>query len=93
MQRPIRAKVGRERSLSFSWHHPCSIRTEFDLDALGSGGDVIRAIRALTYKKGNTRTGAALLHVSDHIFRTQLSRPGIPKVIPSPALPPLVIAK
>nr|XP_023415873.1 collagen alpha-1(VII) chain isoform X8 [Cavia porcellus] len=55
-------------------------RTEFDLDALGSGGDVIRAIRALTYKKGNTRTGAALLHVSDHIFRTQLSRPGIPKI-------------
>uniref|UniRef100_A0A8C2VNE3 Collagen alpha-1(VII) chain n=1 Tax=Chinchilla lanigera TaxID=34839 RepID=A0A8C2VNE3_CHILA len=55
-------------------------RTEFGLDALGSGGDVIRAIRELTYKKGNTRTGAALLHVSDHVFQAQLSRPAVPKV-------------
>ncbi|KAM5154438.1 collagen alpha-1(VII) chain [Callospermophilus lateralis] len=55
-------------------------RTEFGLDALGSGGDVIRAIRELSYKGGNTRTGAALLHVSDHVFLPQLARPGIPKV-------------
>ncbi|MBZ3877345.1 Collagen alpha-1(VII) chain, partial [Sciurus carolinensis] len=55
-------------------------RTEFGLDALGSGGDVIHAIRELSYKGGNTRTGAALLHVSDHVFLPQLTRPGIPKV-------------
>ncbi|KAM5291881.1 collagen alpha-1(VII) chain [Ctenodactylus gundi] len=55
-------------------------RTEFGLDALGSGGEAIRAIRELTYKRGNTRTGAALLHVSDHVFLPQLARPGIPKV-------------
>ncbi|KAM9592964.1 LOW QUALITY PROTEIN: collagen alpha-1(VII) chain [Trichechus inunguis] len=55
-------------------------RTEFGLDALGSGGDVIRAIRELTYKGGNTRTGAAILHVADRIFLPQLTRPGIPKV-------------
>uniref|UniRef100_A0A2K5RMZ7 Collagen alpha-1(VII) chain n=1 Tax=Cebus imitator TaxID=2715852 RepID=A0A2K5RMZ7_CEBIM len=55
-------------------------RTEFGLDALGSGGDVIRAIRELSYKGGNTRTGAAILHVTDRVFLPQLARPGVPKV-------------
>uniref|UniRef100_A0A8I4A3K6 Collagen alpha-1(VII) chain n=1 Tax=Callithrix jacchus TaxID=9483 RepID=A0A8I4A3K6_CALJA len=55
-------------------------RTEFGLDALGSGGDVIRAIRELSYKGGNTRTGAAILHVTDLVFLPQLARPGVPKV-------------
>ncbi|XP_074201028.1 collagen alpha-1(VII) chain isoform X1 [Camelus bactrianus] len=55
-------------------------RTEFGLDALGSGSDVIRAIRELSYKGGNTRTGAAILHVADHVFQPQLARPGVPKV-------------
>lgn len=65
-------------------------RTEFGLDALGSGDDVIRAIRELSYKGGNTRTGAAILHVADHIFLPQLARPGIPKVTPNPTTPPQV---
>ncbi|XP_013201923.1 collagen alpha-1(VII) chain [Microtus ochrogaster] len=55
-------------------------QTEFGLDALGSGGDTVRAIRELSYKGGNTRTGAALRHVSDHVFLPHLTRPGIPKV-------------
>ncbi|KAB1264320.1 Collagen alpha-1 chain [Camelus dromedarius] len=55
-------------------------RTEFGLDALGSGSDVIRAIHELSYKGGNTRTGAAILHVADHVFQPQLARPGVPKV-------------
>ncbi|XP_036733462.2 collagen alpha-1(VII) chain isoform X1 [Manis pentadactyla] len=55
-------------------------RTEFGLDALGSGSDVIRAVRELSYKGGNTRTGAAILHVADHVFLPQLARPGVPKV-------------
>ncbi|TEA23988.1 hypothetical protein DBR06_SOUSAS21910072, partial [Sousa chinensis] len=55
-------------------------RTEFGLDALGSGGDVIRAIREISYKGGNTRTGAAILHVADRVFLPQLARPGVPKV-------------
>ncbi|XP_052577398.1 collagen alpha-1(VII) chain [Peromyscus californicus insignis] len=55
-------------------------QTEFGLDALGSGGDTIRAIRELSYKGGNTRTGAALHHVSEHVFLPHLTRPGIPKV-------------
>ncbi|XP_036189535.1 collagen alpha-1(VII) chain isoform X2 [Myotis myotis] len=55
-------------------------RTEFGLDALGSGSEVIRAIRELSYKGGNTRTGAAILHVADHVFLPQLARPGVPKV-------------
>ncbi|XP_005075021.1 collagen alpha-1(VII) chain [Mesocricetus auratus] len=55
-------------------------QTEFGLDALGSGGDTIRAIRELSYKGGNTRTGAALHHVSDRVFLPHLTRPGIPKV-------------
>lgn len=45
---------------------------------------MIRAIRELSYKGGNTRTGAAILHVADHIFLPQLARPGIPKVISHP---------
>ncbi|CAO2633498.1 Collagen alpha-1(VII) chain, partial [Lemmus lemmus] len=55
-------------------------QTEFGLDALGSGGDTVRAIRELSYKGGNTRTGAALRHVSDRVFLPHLTRPGIPKV-------------
>ncbi|MEJ1285828.1 collagen type VII alpha 1 [Cricetulus griseus] len=55
-------------------------QTEFGLDALGSGGDTIRAIRELNYKGGNTRTGAALHHVSDRVFLPHLTRPNIPKV-------------
>lgn len=63
-------------------------QTEFGLDALGSGGDTIRAIRELSYKGGNTRTGAALHHVSDRVFLPHLTRPGIPKVSPKLAMPP-----
>lgn len=77
-------RLGLEEVLTPCLLLPPPIRTEFGLDALGSGGDVIRAIRELSYKGGNTRTGAALLHVSDHVFLPQLARPGIPKVIPDP---------
>lgn len=48
---------------------------------------MIRAIRELSYKGGNTRTGAAILHVADRVFLPQLARPGVPKVISHPALP------
>lgn len=58
------------------------LRTEFGLDTLGSGSDTIRAIRELSYKGGNTRTGAALHHVSDRVFLPRLTRPGVPKVFP-----------
>lgn len=66
-------------------------RTEFGLDAFVSGADVIRAIRELGYKGGNTRTGAAILHVADRVFLPQRARPGVPKVTPraSPAGPGL----
>lgn len=67
--------------------YPLLHRTEFGLDALGSGMDVIRAIRELSYKGGNTRTGAAIRHVSDEIFLPQMARPGIPKVTTSPPIP------
>lgn len=69
------------------------LRTEFGLDALGSGGDTVRAIRELSYKGGNTRTGAALRHVSDHVFLPHLTRPGIPKVFPKLTVPPNVTPK
>ncbi|XP_036905699.1 collagen alpha-1(VII) chain isoform X1 [Sturnira hondurensis] len=55
-------------------------RTEFGLDALGSGEEVVRAIRDLSYKGGNTRTGAAILHVADRVFLPPLARSGVPKV-------------
>uniref|UniRef100_A0A4X2JV88 Collagen alpha-1(VII) chain n=1 Tax=Vombatus ursinus TaxID=29139 RepID=A0A4X2JV88_VOMUR len=54
-------------------------RTEFGLDTYGSGNEVIQAVRELTYKGGNTRTGAGFRHVADHIFLPQLARP-VPKV-------------
>lgn len=75
-------------SLACATHPP--YRTEFSLDTLGSGGDVIRAIRELSYKGGNTRTGAAILHVADQVFLPQLARPGVPKVISHPTMPPKV---
>lgn len=49
---------------------------------------MIHAIRELSYKGGNTRTGAAILHVADHIFLPQLARPGVPKVTSHPPKPP-----
>ncbi|XP_075403413.1 collagen alpha-1(VII) chain [Tenrec ecaudatus] len=55
-------------------------QTEFGLDAFSSGADAIRAIRELSYKGGNTRTGAGILHVADHIFLPHLARPGVSKV-------------
>ncbi|XP_072508131.1 collagen alpha-1(VII) chain isoform X2 [Notamacropus eugenii] len=55
-------------------------RTEFGLDTYGSGNDVIQAVRELSYKGGNTRTGAGFRHVADHIFLSRLARPGVPKV-------------
>lgn len=69
---------------------PTPHRTEFGLDALGSGEEVVRAIRDLSYKGGNTRTGAAILHVADRVFLPQLARPGVPKVLPRPTTPPRV---
>lgn len=83
------SRPGPEEILSPSLLPPLpSNRTEFSLDALGSGGDVIRAIRELSYKGGNTRTGAAILHVADRVFLPQLARPGVPKVILTPSMPP-----
>lgn len=89
----LRGRTGRDHdplpcATSFS-----PLRTEFGLDALGSGGDTIRAIRELSYKGGNTRTGAALHHVSDRVFLPHLTRPGIPKVLPKPTMPPNVTPK
>ncbi|XP_038627650.1 collagen alpha-1(VII) chain [Tachyglossus aculeatus] len=55
-------------------------RTEFALGTHASGQEVMRAIRELNYKRGNTRTGAGLRHVAEHFFHPQLARPGVPKV-------------
>lgn len=52
---------------------------------------MIRAIRELSYKGGNTRTGAAILHVADRVFLPQLARPGVPKVTSHPTLPSTAI--
>lgn len=45
---------------------------------------MIRALRELSYKGGNTRTGAAILHVADRVFLPRLARPGVPKVTSPP---------
>ncbi|XP_044133379.1 collagen alpha-1(VII) chain [Bufo gargarizans] len=56
-------------------------RTEFDFSQYQNGSQVIQAIRTLSYKSGNTRTGSGLRYVSDNFFGTSFLRPNIPKIV------------
>ncbi|XP_075405438.1 collagen alpha-1(XIV) chain isoform X2 [Tenrec ecaudatus] len=57
-------------------------RTEFKLDAYKTKESLLDAIKHVSYKGGNTRTGKAIKHVRDTLFTAESgTRRGIPKVI------------
>lgn len=57
-------------------------RTEFKLNAYKSKETLLDAIKHISYKGGNTKTGKAMKHVRDTLFTPEAgTRRGIPKVI------------
>ncbi|XP_029421710.1 collagen alpha-1(XIV) chain [Nannospalax galili] len=57
-------------------------RTEFKLNAYKTKETLLDAIRHISYKGGNTKTGKAIKHVRDTLFTVESgTRRGIPKVI------------
>uniref|UniRef100_A0A8C3RII3 Collagen alpha-1(VII) chain n=1 Tax=Chelydra serpentina TaxID=8475 RepID=A0A8C3RII3_CHESE len=55
-------------------------RVEFTFSQHPNGTEVKRAIQQLSYKGGNTRTGAGLRYISDNFFGPTQIRAGVPKV-------------
>uniref|UniRef100_K7G4Y9 Collagen alpha-1(VII) chain n=1 Tax=Pelodiscus sinensis TaxID=13735 RepID=K7G4Y9_PELSI len=55
-------------------------RLEFTLSQHPNGTEVRRAIQQLSYKTGNTRTGAGLRYIADNFFGPTQIRPGVPQV-------------
>ncbi|ELW72743.1 Collagen alpha-1(XIV) chain [Tupaia chinensis] len=57
-------------------------RTEFKLNAYKTKETLLDAIKHISYKGGNTKTGKAIKHVRDTLFNAESgTRRGIPKVI------------
>ncbi|KAF3822727.1 hypothetical protein GH733_008101 [Mirounga leonina] len=57
-------------------------RTEFKLNAYNTKETLLDAIKRISYKGGNTKTGKAIKHVRDSLFTAESgTRRGIPKVI------------
>ncbi|KAL8212551.1 UNVERIFIED_CONTAM: hypothetical protein K2H54_050547 [Gekko kuhli] len=55
-------------------------KIEFTFSKYLNGTDVMKAIRELSYKGGNTRTGAGLRYVADNFFGANQIRPSVPKI-------------
>nr|XP_048713923.1 collagen alpha-1(VII) chain isoform X3 [Caretta caretta] len=55
-------------------------RVEFTFSQHPNGTEVKRAIQQLSYKGGNTRTGAGLRYIADNFFGPTQIRAGVPKV-------------
>nr|XP_020653718.1 collagen alpha-1(VII) chain [Pogona vitticeps] len=55
-------------------------RTEFTFSKFSNGTEVMRAVRDMAYKGGNTRTGAGLRYVADNFFGASQIRPNVPKI-------------
>lgn len=68
------------------WHgwevtvSPCTPRVEFSFSQHTDGTSVRRAIQQLSYKGGNTRTGAGFRYIADNFFGPTQRRPGVPQV-------------
>uniref|UniRef100_A0A674AGB9 Collagen type XIV alpha 1 chain n=2 Tax=Salmo TaxID=8028 RepID=A0A674AGB9_SALTR len=57
-------------------------RTEFKLNSYANKETLLDAIRRITYKGGNTKTGRAIKHVKESIFTSEGGvRRGVPKVL------------
>lgn len=59
---------------------PAPPRVEFPFSRHTDGTSVRRAIQQLSYKGGNTRTGAGFRYVADNFFGPTQLRPGVPQV-------------
>ncbi|NXD66125.1 CO7A1 protein, partial [Eolophus roseicapillus] len=55
-------------------------RVEFSFSQHTNGTSVRRAIQQLSYKGGNTRTGAGFRYVADNFFGPTQLRPGVPQI-------------
>uniref|UniRef100_UPI0010A02E39 collagen alpha-1(VII) chain-like n=1 Tax=Podarcis muralis TaxID=64176 RepID=UPI0010A02E39 len=55
-------------------------RTEFTFSTYRNGTAVMKAVREMAYKSGNTRTGAGFRHVADNFFGASQIRPNVPKI-------------
>ncbi|NXY20585.1 CO7A1 protein, partial [Atrichornis clamosus] len=55
-------------------------RVEFPFSQHTDGASVRRAIQQLSYKGGNTRTGAGFRYVADNFFSPTQLRPGVPQI-------------
>ncbi|NWV63250.1 CO7A1 protein, partial [Malurus elegans] len=55
-------------------------RVEFPFSQHTDGTSVRRAIQQLSYKGGNTRTGAGFRYVADNFFGPTQRRPGVPQI-------------
>ncbi|KAL2299817.1 hypothetical protein Nmel_012667 [Mimus melanotis] len=55
-------------------------RVEFPFSQHTDGASVRRAIQQLSYKSGNTRTGAGFRYVADNFFGPTQRRPGVPQI-------------
>ena len=61
---------------------PAPRRVEFPFSQHTDGTSVRKAIQQLSYKGGNTRTGAGFRYVADNFFSPTQIRPGVPQVRP-----------
>lgn len=59
---------------------PVPPRVEFPFSQHADGASVRRAIQQLSYKGGNTRTGAGFRYIADNFFGPTQLRPGVPQV-------------
>lgn len=59
---------------------PALPRVEFPFSQHTDGTSVRRAIQQLSYKGGNTRTGAGFRYIADNFFGPTQRRPGVPQV-------------
>ncbi|KAI1234455.1 Collagen alpha-1(VII) chain, partial [Lamprotornis superbus] len=55
-------------------------RVEFPFSQHTDGASVRRAIQQLSYKSGNTRTGAGFRYIADNFFGPTQRRPGVPQI-------------
>ncbi|KAF4799411.1 hypothetical protein TURU_054803 [Turdus rufiventris] len=55
-------------------------RVEFPFSQHTDGASVRRAIQQLSYKSGNTRTGAGFRYIADNFFSPTQRRPGVPQI-------------
>ncbi|KAM4654580.1 collagen alpha-1(VII) chain [Amazona ochrocephala] len=77
---PFMQAVG-ERAVRFAVaQYSDEPRVEFSFSQHTNGTSVRRAIQQLSYKGGNTRTGAGLRYVADNFFGPTQLRPGVPQI-------------